>query len=67
MAEKLSRTSVLISLVWVLRSPIVPGAFIGLAPGTITIYAEDGITPLGKGSVNLSRGKAYQLVVSAGG
>jgi len=39
----------------------------GSLQGTITIYAEDGITPLGKGSVNLSGGKAYQLVVSGGG
>jgi len=33
----------------------------------VTIYAEDGITPLGKGPVHLSAGKAYQLVVSGGG
>ena len=43
-----------------------PAPSSGSLQGTITIYAEDGITPLGKGSVILSAGKAYQLVVSGG-
>jgi hypothetical protein len=38
----------------------------GLLQGTITVYAEDGVTPLAAGSVNLSTGKAYQLVLSGG-
>lgn len=39
----------------------------GSLQGNITVYAEDGITPIAKGSVNLSDGKAYQLVLSGGG
>jgi hypothetical protein len=38
----------------------------GLLQGTITVYAEDGVTPLAAGSVNLSAGKAYQLVLGEG-
>jgi hypothetical protein len=38
----------------------------GSIQGTITVYAEDGITPLAKGSVNVSGGNAYQLVLSGG-
>ena len=38
----------------------------GLLQGTITVYAEDGVTPLAAGSVNLSAGKAYLLVLSGG-
>jgi hypothetical protein len=30
----------------------------------ITVYAEDGVTPLGFGSVNVSGGKAYSLVLN---
>jgi hypothetical protein len=38
----------------------------GSSQGIITIYAEDGITPLGKGAVTMSTGQAYQLVVGGG-
>lgn len=38
----------------------------GLLQGTISVYAEDGVTPLAAGSVNLSAGKAYLLVLSGG-
>jgi hypothetical protein len=38
----------------------------GLLQGTITVHAEDGVTPLAAGSVNLSAGKAYQLVLGGG-
>ncbi len=38
----------------------------GSLQGTITVYAEDGVTPLGKGTVTVSAGQAYQLVVSGG-
>jgi Putative Ig domain len=31
---------------------------------TITVYAEDGITPLGAGSVSINGGKAYSLVLN---
>jgi hypothetical protein len=34
--------------------------------GIVTVYAEDGITPLGKGTVTVSTGQAYQLVVGGG-
>jgi hypothetical protein len=36
----------------------------GSLQGTITVYAEDGVTPLGVGSVNVSGGKAYSLVLN---
>ncbi|PYV99558.1 MAG: hypothetical protein DMG89_07690 [Acidobacteria bacterium] len=35
----------------------------GPLKGTINVYAEDGVTPLASGSVNVSAGKAYQLVL----
>jgi hypothetical protein len=35
--------------------------------GTISVYAEDGVTPLAAGSVSISAGKAYQLVLGGGG
>jgi hypothetical protein len=35
--------------------------------GTISVYAEDGITPLGAGSVTITAGKAYQLALGGGG
>jgi hypothetical protein len=35
--------------------------------GTIAVYADDGVTPLAAGTVTLSPGKAYQLVLSGGG
>jgi hypothetical protein len=38
----------------------------GSFQGIITVYAEDGITPLGKGAVTVSTGQAYQLVVGGG-
>jgi hypothetical protein len=38
----------------------------GALQGIITVYAEDGITPLGKGAVTMSAGHAYQLVVGGG-
>jgi hypothetical protein len=31
--------------------------------GTIHMFAEDGVTPLATGSIDLSAGKAYALVV----
>jgi hypothetical protein len=34
---------------------------------TVTVYAEDGVTPLGVGVVTLTGGRAYQLMVGAGG
>ena len=34
----------------------------GSLQGTIAIYEEDGITPLAKGPVNVSGGKAYRLL-----
>jgi hypothetical protein len=37
----------------------------GTLQGTIAVYAEDGLTPLGAGPVNLSAGTAYQLVFSS--
>jgi hypothetical protein len=39
----------------------------GSLVGTIMVFAEDGITPLATGSVNVSAGKAYRLVVVGGG
>ena len=38
----------------------------GSIQGTITVYAEDGVTPLARGSVNVSGGNAYQLALSGG-
>ena len=34
--------------------------------GTLNVYAEDGVTPLASGSVTVSAGKAYQLVLGGG-
>jgi hypothetical protein len=39
----------------------------GTIQGTIAVYAEDGVTPLGTGPVNLSAGTAYQLVLTSNG
>ena len=39
----------------------------GSLVGTIMVFAEDGITPLASGLVNVSAGKAYRLVVVGGG
>ena len=39
----------------------------GSITGTLTVYAEDGVTPLASGSVNVTAGKVYQLVLSGGG
>jgi hypothetical protein len=36
----------------------------GFLQGTITVYAEDGVTPVSVGSVNVSGGKAYSLVLN---
>jgi hypothetical protein len=36
---------------------------LGKLQGTIRLFAEDGVTPLATGSINLSAGKAYALVV----
>lgn len=38
----------------------------GPLQGIITVYSEDGITPLGKGTVTISAGQPYQLVVGGG-
>jgi hypothetical protein len=38
----------------------------GSVAGRLTVYAEDGVTPLASGSVNVGAGKAYQLVLSGG-
>jgi hypothetical protein len=38
----------------------------GSVQGIITVYAEDGITPLGKGTVTTTAGQAYQLVFGGG-
>lgn len=35
----------------------------GSLQAIITVYAEDGITPIGKGSATMSTGQAYQLAV----
>ena len=35
----------------------------GLIQATITVYAEDGVTPLGKGTTSISAGQAYQLTI----
>jgi hypothetical protein len=32
--------------------------------GTISVYAEDGITPLAKGSLNITTGSAYRLILN---
>jgi hypothetical protein len=39
----------------------------GTITGTVTVHADDGVTPLASGSVNVTAGKAYQLVLSGGG
>jgi hypothetical protein len=39
----------------------------GSITGTLSVYAEDGVSPLASGSVNVNAGKAYQLVLSGGG
>lgn len=36
----------------------------GLLTGNIAVYGEDGITPLGKGSVSLTAGQSYTLVLN---
>jgi putative Ig domain-containing protein len=36
----------------------------GSLHGTVAVYAEDGITPLASGSVDLAAGKSYQLVIN---
>jgi hypothetical protein len=36
----------------------------GTLDGTMIVYAEDGVTPLGSSTVILSAGKAYQLVLN---
>jgi len=36
----------------------------GTLQGVISLYAEDGVTPLAKGSFSVSSGKAYELVVN---
>lgn len=36
-------------------------------PLTMSVYAEDGITLLGSGTVNISSGKAYRVVLQGGG
>jgi hypothetical protein len=36
----------------------------GSLTGDITVYAEDGITPLGKGSVTITPGQSYKLVLN---
>jgi hypothetical protein len=38
----------------------------GPLQGIITVYSEDGNTPLGKGTAIMSAGQAYQLVVDGG-
>ena len=38
----------------------------GSLGGKLNVYAEDGVSPLASGSVNVSAGKAYQLVLSGG-
>ena len=39
----------------------------GTISGTVTVQAEDGVTPLASGSASVSAGKAYQLVLIGGG
>jgi len=39
---------------------LVPAS--GTLQGTITIFAEDGVTPLGSGPVTLTAGKSYQFI-----
>jgi hypothetical protein len=34
--------------------------------GTITVFAEDGVTPIGTGPITLTGGKTYQLVLPPG-
>jgi hypothetical protein len=38
----------------------------GALQGTIWVYAEDGITPLASGSIDVVEGKSYQLVPGGG-
>ncbi len=35
----------------------------GPLEGTISVYAEDGVSQLGSGPVNISAGKAYRLIL----
>jgi len=35
----------------------------GVAQASVTIYAEDGVTPLAKGTANISGGQSYQVVI----
>jgi len=37
---------------------------LGTLHGTISIYAEDGVTPLASGTVDLAAGKSYRLTIS---
>ncbi len=39
----------------------------GLLEGTIIVYAEDGVTPVASGSVNISAGKSYRVLLNGGG
>ena len=36
----------------------------GSITGSFVVYAEDGVTPLGKGAANLTAGQAYTLVLN---
>lgn len=38
----------------------------GTLDGTMTVYAEDGVTPLAKGPISLSGGKTYQMTLGGG-
>ena len=32
--------------------------------GNVTVYAEDGVTPLGKGTMSITAGQSYALVLN---
>ena len=36
----------------------------GSLTGTVSVYAQDGVTPLGKGSINVTAGQSYVLVLN---
>jgi hypothetical protein len=38
----------------------------GSFQGTILVYAEDGVTPLASGSIDVLGGRAYQVVLGGG-
>ena len=40
-----------------------PAPASGFLEGTMVVYAEDGVTPLGSSFVTLTAGKAYRLVL----